>query len=70
MPGDACKAEKEKERKDWKVPRSKREITRLWNTKAYVVPVVVGALGMIPKYLKTISATAKGELLQKAQEDC
>ena len=27
----------------------KREITRLWNTKAYVVPVVVGALGMIPE---------------------
>ena len=48
----------------------KREITRLWNTKTYVVPVVVGALGMIPKnhkqHLKTIGATVKVELLQKA----
>ena len=46
----------------------KREITRLWNTKTYVVPVVVGALGMIlknRKHLKTIGATVKVELLQK-----
>ena len=39
-------------------------------TKTYVVSVVVGALGMIPKnlkqHLKTISATVKVELLQKA----
>ena len=48
----------------------KREVTRLWNTKTYVVPVVVGALGMIQKnlkhHLKTIGATVKVELLQKA----
>ena len=45
-------------------------ITRLWNTKTYVVPVVKGALGMIPKnrkqHPKTIGATVKVELLQKA----
>ena len=45
-------------------------MTRLWNTKAYVVPVVVGALGMITKNLKqhfkTNAATVKVELLQKA----
>ena len=48
----------------------KREMTRLWNTKAYVVPVVVDALGMIPKNLKqhleTTSVTIKVELSQKA----
>ena len=47
----------------------KREMTRLWNTKAYVVPVVVDVLGMIPKNLKqhleTIGVTIKDELLQK-----
>ena len=47
----------------------KREMTRLWNTKAYVVPMVVDVLGMIPKNLKqhleTTSVTIKVELLQK-----
>ena len=47
----------------------KREMTRLWNTKAYVVPVVVDVLGMIPKNLKqhleTTSVTIKVELSQK-----
>ena len=45
-------------------------MTRLWNTKAYVVPMVVDALGMIPKnlkqHLKTTSVTIKVELSQKA----
>ena len=64
-------AEKEKE-KIKKYQDLKREITRLWKTKAYVVPVVVGALGMILKNLKQhlktiiISATVKVELLLKA----
>ena len=48
----------------------KREMTRLWNTKAYVVPMVVDVLGMIPKnlkqHLKTTSVTIKVELSQKA----
>ena len=48
----------------------KREMTRLSNTKAYVVPMVVDVLGMIPKnlkqHLKTTSVTIKVELSQKA----
>ena len=48
----------------------KTEMTRLWNTKAYVVPMVVDVLGMIPKNLKqhleTTSVTIKVELSQKA----
>lgn len=45
-------------------------MTRLWNTKAYVVPMVVDVLGMIPKNLKqhleTTSVTIKVKLSQKA----
>ena len=64
MPENAHIAVKEKEKME-KYQDLKREITRLWNTKTYVVPVGVGALGMIPKYLKqhlkTIGATVKVE---------
>ena len=52
VPGDARIAGKDKE-KIAKYQDLKREITRLWNIKVYVVPVVVGALGIIPKNLKT-----------------
>ena len=42
--------------KDWekisKYSELKLEITRLWNVKAKVIPIVVGALGSIPKNLK------------------
>ena len=69
MHGDARIAEKEKEKME-KYQDLKRAITRLWNTEIYVVPVVVGALGMFQKnfnqHLKTIGATVKVELLQKA----
>ena len=68
--GDARIAKKEKEKIEKKYQDLRREIKRLWNTKAYVVPVVVGALGVIPKNLKqhleTIGVTIKVEVLQKA----
>ena len=68
MPGDARIAKNEKKNME-KYQDLKRGITRLWNTNTYVVPVVVGALGVIPKnlkqHLKTIGATVKVELLQK-----
>ena len=45
-------------------------MARLWNVKAKVVPVVVGALGAatpnISKYLDAIGVTTRIELLQKA----
>ena len=44
----------------------KREMTRLWNTKAHAVPVVVDVLGMIPKNLKQHLGT--GRLLRKVLE--
>ena len=43
---------------------------RLWNNKTYVVPVVVGSLGMVTKHLAKhlgkIGIPTKIELLQKA----
>ena len=44
-------------------------MARLWNVKAKVVPIVVGALGAVTpnlcKYLDAIGVTARIELLQK-----
>ena len=46
------------------------ELTRLWNIKVSVVPVVIGALGIVSgklaSHLKMIEVTTKIELLQKA----
>ena len=47
-----------------------REIRSLWKVKAKVIPIVIGALGTIPKgsngYLKEIGVTTRVELLQKS----
>ena len=48
-----------------------RELVKLWNFKTTVVPIVVGALGLVTdnltKHLKTIRVSTKIELLQKTQ---
>ena len=69
VPGDSRVALKEKE-KVQKYQDLARELRKLWKVKVKVVPVVVGALGTIPKalekYLESIGSTVKVELLQKA----
>jgi hypothetical protein len=51
VPADKNVAEKEKEKIE-KYQELKVELKRLWKMKARVVPVVVGALGSIPKDLR------------------
>ena len=51
IPADQNIADKEWE-KISKYSELKLEIMRLWNVKAKVIPIVVGALGSIPKKLK------------------
>ena len=46
VPGDAGIVEKEKEKVE-KYQDLRREVAQLWNVKAKVVPVVVGALGAV-----------------------
>ena len=69
VPGDAGIVEKEKEKVE-KYQDLRREVTRLWNVKAKVVPIVVGALGAVTpnlsKYLDAIGVATRIELLQKA----
>ena len=69
IPGDAGIVEKEKE-KVKKYQGLHREVARLWNVKAKVVPIVVGALGAVTpnlsKHLDAIGVTTRIELLQKA----
>ena len=48
MPGDSRIASKEKE-KVQKYQDLARELCKLWKVKVKIVPVVVGALGTIPK---------------------
>ena len=50
IPADQNIADKEWE-KISKYSELKLEIMRLWNVKAKVIPIVVGALGSIPKKL-------------------
>ena len=69
VPGDAGIVEKEKEKVE-KYQELQREVARLWNVKANVVPIVVGALGAVTpglsKHLDAIGVTTRIELLQKA----
>ena len=69
VPGDAGIVEKEKEKVE-KYQDLRREVARLWNVKAKVVPIVVGALGAVTpnlsKHLDAIDVTTRIELLQKA----
>ena len=69
VPGDAGIVEKEKEKVE-KYQDLRREVERLWNVKAKVVPIVVGALGAVTpnlsKHLDAIGVTTRIELLQKA----
>ena len=69
VPGDAGIVENEKEKVE-KYKDLRREVARLWNVKAKVVPIVVGALGVVTrnlsKHLDVIGVTTKIELLQKA----
>ena len=70
VPGDVGIAEKEKEKVE-KYQDLRREVARLWNVKAKVVPIVVSALGAVTpnlsKHLDAIGVTTRiTELLQKA----
>ena len=57
IPGDARIVQKEQEKIE-KYQHLKVEVERLWERKATVVPVVIGALGAVPKgltkHLKTL----------------
>ena len=66
---DAGIVEKEKEKVE-KYQDLRREVARLWNVKAKVVPIVAGAPGAVTpnlsKHLDAIGVTTGIELLQKA----
>ena len=69
VPGDVRVEEKEEE-KVTKYQCLAREVKRLWQLKSVnVIPVVVGALGTIPKklelYLEKRGTEVPGSLLQK-----
>ena len=68
VPGDAGMSRKKE--KVEKYQDLRREVARLWNVKAKVVPIVVGALGAVTpnlsKDLDAIGVTTRIELLQKA----
>ena len=69
IPEDARVTEKEMEKVE-KYQDLRREVARLLNIKVTVVPVVIGALGIVSgklaSHLKTVGVTTKIELLQKA----
>ena len=63
--------EKEKEKVE-KYQDLRREVARLWNVKAKVVPIVVGALGAVKpnlsKHPDAIGVPTRIKLLQKGYE--
>ena len=67
-PGDNRVAEKEDE-KIGKYRDLAREVSKLWNVKVEIIPVVIGALGTIPKLLesriKDIGISIKTAQIQK-----
>ena len=69
VPVDEGIVEKEKEKVE-KYQDLRREVVRLWNVKAKVAPIVVGALSAVTpnlsKHLDAIGVTTRIELLQKA----
>ena len=69
MPGDIRVAAKEMD-KIQKYQDLARELRKIWQVKVKVVPVVVGALGTIPKalekHLHQIGTSVRVDLLQKA----
>ncbi len=69
QPGDIRVAKKETE-KIQKYQDLARELCKIWQVKVKVVPVVVGALGTIPKalekHLEEIGTNVRVDLLQKA----
>ena len=69
VPGDCRVSEKEKE-KILKYQDLKREIARIWDMKkVVVVPVVVGALGVVtkkmPSWIEKIGIEVRTDILQK-----
>ena len=68
IPGDARILTKQEEKID-KYQDLAREIRTLWKVKTKVIPIVIGALGTIPKELneklKEIGVTTRVELLRK-----
>ena len=41
-----------------------RELKRLWNMKVKVIPIVVGALGTVPKGLESLKISGRIETIQ------
>ena len=69
IPGDSRVAEKEREKVE-KYQDLKREVARIWSMrKVEVIPVVVGALGMITKnldkWIEKIGIKIKAEHIRK-----
>ena len=51
-PGDSKVAEKEDEKID-KYRDLARKVSKLWNVKVSIIPVVIGALGTVPTLLES-----------------